>query len=304
MRKNERGIAVVLAMGVVALAAITTTAIMVSQSTWARQSELTTDHAQAQCLVRAGVDWARAVLSYDRNVSNVDHLGEPWAQRLAPMPVDRGEISGFIEDQQGAFNLNNLASADGIDPAELARFRRLLGILDLPPTLADALVDWIDADSVQFSANGAEDAYYLGLNRPYLAANQPLTDISELALVRGFDDKVRARLRPFVTALPRSTQVNINTAPAEVIAAIFEGMNIDTARSLVAQRSRAYFNSMADFSNRLPPGYQIPISGVVLYSEYFMVTVRATIGTTPASGVALLTRESPGWPAVVWQKFL
>jgi general secretion pathway protein K len=304
VRRRQLGVAIVLAMGIVALAAMTATAIMVSQSTWARQSELTADHVQAQGLVRAGVDWARAVLNDDRRLGNVDHLGEPWALRAAPMPVINGEIAGFIEDQQGAFNLNNLAIGGTIDRVELARFRRLLAILDLPTKLADALADWLDADSEPLSADGAEDDYYLARQPPYLAANQLLADISELALVRGFDDKVRARLRPFVSALPHATQVNVNTAPAEVLAAAIDGMNLDAARSLVAQRDRVYFSSVADFANRLPGRLVIPASGIALSSQYFVVTLRATIGQAQAHGAALLTREGSGWPAIVWQKIL
>lgn len=304
MKNKQRGVAIVLAMGIVALAAMTATAIMVSQSTWARQSELTAEHTQAQGLVRAGVDWARAVLNDDRRRSPVDHLGEPWALRTAPVPVNNGEISGFIEDQQGAFNLNNLAADGIINRAELARFRRLLAILDLPAKLADALADWLDSDSEPRSADGAEDTYYLTLRPPYLAANRLLTDISELALVRGFDDKARARLRPFITALPHSTQINVNTASAEVLAATIDGMNLDAARALVAQRERAYFNSVADFANRLPGKLAVPASGVALASQYFLVTVHATMGEAQAHGVALLTREGTGWPLIVWQKTL
>ena len=122
--------------------------------------------------------------------------------------------------------------------------------------------------------------------------------------MRGFDNKVRARLRPFVTALPRSTQINVNTAPAEVLAATFDGMDIDAARALVVQRDRAYFISMADFTNRLPRKFTVPISGLALSSEYFIVTIQVAFGETQASGTALLTREGAGWPAVVWQKTL
>ena len=89
MRAGQRGVAIVLAMGVVALAALAAETIMVTQSTWARQSELTADHTQAQTLVQTGVDWVRAVLSDDRRLSNVDHLGEPWAMRFPPMPVEK-----------------------------------------------------------------------------------------------------------------------------------------------------------------------------------------------------------------------
>jgi general secretion pathway protein K len=136
MRTRQFGVAIVLAMGVVAVAALAATAIMVSQSTWSRQIELTAGHAQAQLLIQAGLDWARAVLSDDRRASNVDHLGEPWALRLPPIPVDNGSLAGHIEDQQGRFNLNNLVKDGKVNLAQLARFRRLLSILDLPPTLA------------------------------------------------------------------------------------------------------------------------------------------------------------------------
>jgi general secretion pathway protein K len=165
-------------------------------------------------------------------------------------------------------------------------------------------VDWLDADGEPHSADGAEDGYYLAMVAPYLAANQPLTDVSELALVRGFDDQVRARLRPFVTALPRYTQINVNTASAEVLAAAIDGMDLDAARTLVAQRDRAYFTTVADFASRIPGKLAVPATGVVLASQYFVVTLNVTFGQAQAHGAALLVRDGAGWPAVVWQKTL
>jgi general secretion pathway protein K len=109
-----------------------------------------------------------------------------------------------------------------------------------------------DADSQLQPRDGAEDGYFSA--RPLPAANRPLADIAELVLIRGFDENVRARLRPFVTALPRFTAVNVNTARPEVLAATIEGLDIDSARSLSAQRERAYFRECADFLDRLPGG--------------------------------------------------
>jgi general secretion pathway protein K len=295
-------VAIVLAMGVVALAAMVAGAIMVTQSTWARQSELTADRVQAQILVQAGVDWIRAVLSEDRRVSNVDHLGEPWALRLPPLPVENGALEGYIEDQQGLFNLNNLVKDGKVSLVQLARFRRLLSILGLPPALADALADWIDADSEPQPQDGAEDGYYLALQPPYLAANRPLTDVAELALVRGFDGNVRARLRPFVTALPRFTAVNVNTAPPEVLAALVEGLDLDGARALTAQRTRTYFRGVSDFFSQLPGGLKVATEDITVSSDYFMATLRFTTGGAEARGTALLAREDAGWPAIVWRK--
>lgn len=304
MRPRQRGVAIVLAMGVVALAAVAASAIMVSQSTWARESELAAHHAQAQSLVQDGMNWSRAVLSDDRRSSSVDHLGEAWALRIAPMPIENGEIAGHLEDQQAAFNLNNLVQDGKVSITQLARFRRLLSLLDLPAALGDALADWLDDDGAPQPKVGAEDSYYLALQTPYLAANRPLTDIGELALVRGFDDKVRARLRPFVTALPRSTAVNVNTASAEVLATLVEGLDLDSARALVAQRERAYFRDRADFLSRLPSGRTAANEQFTVSSDYFLATVRASIGDTEARGIALIERGSAGWPAIVWRKYL
>ena len=304
MRIRERGIAIVLAMGVVALAAMAAAAIMVSQSTWARQVELTTDHIQARSVLLAGADWARAVLADDRRLGNVDHLGEPWALKLPPLPVENGELLGQIEDQQASFNLNNLVSQGKINLVQLAHFRNLLATLGLPGELADALADWIDADSQPQPRDGAEDAYYLALDPPYVVANQPLIDVAELALVRGFDDNVRARLQRFVSALPGSTAVNVNTAPAEVIAAVIEGLDLGGAQLLVAQRERAYFRSSDDFIRRLPRGAEAAAGDIGVGSDYFMATLRVSIGGAQARGKALLARGGSGWPAIVWRKSL
>ena len=275
MNTRQRGVAVVLAMGVVALAAIAAAAMLASQSTWARHAELSAEHVQAQALVQAGVDWARALLYDDRRLSGVDHLGEPWAMRLPPVPVDNGELAGRIEDQQGAFNLNNVFNRGKPSPPQVLQLRRLLETLGLPDTLADA----------------------------YLAAGRPLTDAAELALIPGFDAAARARLRPFVTALPRPTALNVNTASPEVLAAVIEGLNLDAARELVAQRGRAYFRNRSEFLAQLPSGAVAGGNDVATGSEFFQASMRVTIGAAQARGSALLERSNTGWPAVVWRKY-
>jgi general secretion pathway protein K len=306
MRTRERGIAIVLAISVVAMAAMVAVAIMVSQSTWARQLELTAEHIQARSVLQAGADWARAVLSDDRRQSNVDHLGEPWALRLPPMPVENGELVGKIEDQQAAFNVNNLVTEGKINFAQLAHFRRLLATLSLPDALAYTLVDWIDDDNQPQPQGGAEDAYYLALDPPYLAANRPLIDIDELALVAGFDNNVRARLRPYVSALPGFTPVNVNTASAEVISAMIDGFDLGSAQAMVAQRDRAYFRDTNDFINRLPRGPVVAPADISVSSDYFLASLRVTIGGAQARGRALLSRAGTGtgWPSIIWRKYL
>jgi general secretion pathway protein K len=304
MNGQARGAALLLAMAIMAIAAVAATAMLVSLGTWSRQSGLVADHLQAEELVTAGGDWARALLYDDRRSSgDVDHAGEPWALRLPPVPFENGELAGRIEDQQGLFNLNNLVRNGKLDVTQYARFQRLLAILGLPADLAAALADWIDADDMPQPAGGAEDAYYLGLTHPYLTANTPLTDLGELALVRGFDAGVRARLAPFVTALPGNTALNVNTAPAEVLAATVDGLDLDSARALVARRGGIFYRNKADFLSQLGEGATVSEQDVRVGSDYFLLTLRVTYGKTLARGQLLLARVDPTqWPRVVWEK--
>ncbi len=303
-RSHQRGIAVVFAMGIVAFATVAAVAIMASQSTWARENELYADDAQAQSLAYDAVAWARSVLRDDRRTSTADHLGEPWALRLAPMPIPNGSAAGHLEDQQGLFNLNNLVRDGRIVSAQLERFRKLLALLDLPASLADSLADWVDADSEARPRHGAEDDYYLALPTPYLAANRPLTDVRELALVRGFDANVLERLSPYVTALPKATAVNVNTAPPAMLAAMIDGIRLDDARTLASQRERVYFRDTSDFLARLPQGATAVPDQISTSSDYFVAYAHVKIGTAEARTAALLERGRDGWPAVLWRKRL
>lgn len=303
MKRAQRGIAVVMAMGVVSLAAVVATAILASQNTWLRRAELAAQHAQALELLLAGSDWARALLGDDLRSNSVDHLGEPWAMRLPPMPIENGELVGHIEDQQGLFNLNNVVSGGSLNPVQYARFQRLLALLGLPVRLADTLADWIDEDSKPQPGHGSEDEYYLALDPPYRPSNRPLVDVDELALVRGFDSATRARLAPFVTALPVSTAINVNTASPEVLAALVEGIDLDAARVLVGRRSASHFRSTADFIAQLPKDIPVPLQDIRVSSEYLTATMRVSSGGAQARGRVLLARREPGrWPAVVWRK--
>jgi general secretion pathway protein K len=301
---RQDGAAIVYAMAVVALATIAATAMSVAHGTWVRHQELSVGHAQARALIHSGLDWACSLLADDRRAGNVDHLGEPWALRVPPVVVEGGNLAGQLDDQQGAFNLNNLVSSGKVVPAQLAHFSRLLTTLRLPTALADSLADWLDADGEPRSQSGAEDSHYLALNPPYRAANRPLADVSELALVRGYDDSVRARLRPFVTALPQRTAVNVNTARPEVIAAVIDGLAIDDARALTAYRDKTYFRDRAEFAARLPRGLGASPDDITVSSDYFLASLRVEFGEAAATGAALISRARAGWPAVVWRKYL
>lgn len=299
--KRQCGAALIMAILIVALAASMAASLAWQQNIWARRVQSRDDRSDAKWLARAGTNYAAAILNDDANHNTVDYFGEAWSSKMPAMPVDNGDISGFILDQQGLFNLNNLVRNGKTDPAELQKFRQLLTMLRLQPDIAEALADWIDSDDAVQDPGGAENSYYLGLPDPYRAANMPLEEIGDLSRVKGFDSATLERLKPYVTVLPVSSLINVNTAPPEVLAAILPGLTLSAARAIVAKRNEHYFKNIADFRAAIPDIF-VPENLVEVASQYFLVTVEARQGKSRVTMQTLLDREGAAWPRTVWHK--
>ena len=112
-----------------------------------------------------------------------------------------------------------------------------------------------------------------------------------------------ARLRPFVTALPVITPINVNTATPEVLAAVVDGLQLNQASTIVARRESAIFRTVEDFLHHLPKELVRPSEGLSVGSTYFLASMRVTVGESQARGTALLAREGTGWPIVMWRKY-
>jgi general secretion pathway protein K len=297
-RRRQRGVAVVVAVLVVALATSTAAALVWEQSLWLRQLENHGDRAQADALARAAASWVAVILAADDPA--IDHLGEPWARRLPPFPAERAEVAGTIDDEQGKLNVNNLARDGGASPQDLVAFQRLLTALGLPAGLADAIVDWLDADDEPTGPNGAEDHYYLARDPAHRAANRAVLEIGELARVKGLDDAAVARLARFVTALPEATPVNVNTAPPEVLRAIVPSLTAEGAANVVAARARQPFASREAFLRALPAPPSAPIDAQIdVRSRYFSAAASVRQGRTMAGYRALFARDDRGLPVLV-----
>jgi general secretion pathway protein K len=245
------------------------------------------DRDATDWLRRGALHWASLALLEDAAQNSIDHLGENWAMGLPTLPVEGGTIKVSIEDAQSRFNLNSVG-----DPASLQVLKRLLEALRLDPQLANALVDWIDSDSI-VSAGGAEDIDYLNLNPPYRAANRPMASVDELRLIRGFDAKTVAALLPYVTVLPVATNIiNVNTASPKLLAALVQGLDLPTAQRIVENRLGKPFNDINAFKSKLPQGPTQTMAGISVKTDFFLVTLDTSIGRHDRHSEALLQRSA------------
>jgi len=299
----QRGIALITALMIVAIAAAIAAKIAFAHQIWFRQMENVSDRGATDLLRRGALHWASVALLEDAAQNSIDHLGEAWAMGLPTLPVEGGAIKVSIEDAQGRFNLNNLVQNNAkSQPGDFDVFQRLLVELRLDPNLANALVDWIDADSNVTSPGGAEDNDYLLLKTPYRAANQPLTSVDELRLVKGFDARTVQTLLPFVTVLPGGrTPINANTASPELLAAL-ANMDLAWAQRVVENRREKPMQNPGDFTRQLPPKTQLQ-SPADVKTSFFLITLDTSIGRHQRRTVALMQRDagskSTSW---IWHK--
>jgi general secretion pathway protein K len=296
--------AIVVAMLLAALVATIAAALLWQQQRWAGDYERRRDQVQAQVLAMAGVQWARQILFDTTRNSNITHLGQPWAFKLPPTPIENGSVSGYIVDAQSRINVDNIAAGGTTPLSTGAALQRLFGVLGVPTSLLNAITDWIDSDDQVTPGGGAEDAYYQAQSVPGLAANAPVRRVAELLAVRGADPPTLTRLRAFIEAVDGPVQINVNTAAPEVLMAAIEGLDAAGAATLVATRAQTPFSSIADFRTRLQ-GRQLKVDETLLTvrSDWFIVTIEARQGDTLARARALIRRSSTTteWPMVVWQ---
>lgn len=147
----------------------------------------------------------------------------------------------------------------------LEAFDRLMAGLEIPEgwrrEAAHSLADWIEAPEFSRRAFGAGRSYYLISG--YEPRGGPPRTGGELLLVRGFTPEVSERVLPFLSHYAGA--VNLNTAPPEVLRAVFRPAAGLDADFLVAARPFATLEEMArktgrDVRRALAPGFAGSVS--------------------------------------------
>lgn len=179
-----------------------------------------------------------------------------------------------------------------IHPEQLKVLQRLLNHVQVNPELAQAIADWIDPDTDPLFPDGAEDSEYTVRNPPYLAANQPMLSISELRLIKGVDPEVYERLAALVCALPPGTPLNVNTAPAPVLAALDEHAQPADIERVLKERPAQGYQNVDEFLNAAQLTPDAPTKALLSTdSQYFLLQVEVRLGDGRAVLSSTLFRD-------------
>jgi general secretion pathway protein K len=307
--RRQRGVALIMAVLIVALATILAVNVTFRGMVDQRRSANLFAFDQGFEVALGAEAWAADILRKDAQDSQTDHFGEIWAQSLAALPIDEGvgTVEGRLEDMQGRFNLNNLVFSDGTtNEKAVKQLERILAMLEIEPTWATAMADWIDADIQPGFPDGAEDTVYTGLDPPHLAANMPITRASELMVLPEFGADRFRRLQPYVTALPVGTKLNVCTAPGVVLDSLSESQrqfSLDP-EDLAKRRKDACFPTLDELRGTLDQAsFDLLKDTLSESSTYFRATVWVTIGTTQFTLYSLLARSGAGTVRPVLRSF-
>ncbi len=271
---RQRGVALLVALLVVALAVILVAALLDRGELALARTRNLLRAEQADAYARGIEQYAADVLLRAKAENpGIDTHASPWASPLPAQAVPGGVISARLRDLNGCFNLNNLAPGStqpGQAPAAewMKMFRALLTNRGVSPDVAGAVQDWLGGGDTGSGSNE-----YLSLPVPYRPRGDVFVHVSELRLVRGVTGDVYARLAPHVCALPRGTKINVNTASVPVLWSL-SGFGLAITQP-VAQKlwneGRARYGDLDTFARDAGvPRSALPAGVLDIQSNYFM----------------------------------
>ena len=284
--------------------------IDVSQATGARHTD------QAILLAISGENWAKQLLSDSSDDRGVDHFEEDWAQAMPMLPVEGGTLTGCLSDLQGRINLNNfsgytsqtLKAEMGADTSGYARvWEALLVSLEIvaDPSRSATIIDWLDPDSELINSWGAEQIDYDGYTPPRVPANGLITDTTELAAIGSYEVAEVQRLLPWISALPRVTPININTASTQLLTALGGGMGLEFEQMVSERRP---FSSVDAFHQFIAERTQLalplvktrwPVTVVGVNSNYFELYLEVTLGEARIEVKSIMDRAGLTEPVIL-----
>jgi general secretion pathway protein K len=286
-----------------AMLTVTLVATLAAAALWQQWRSVEVETAQ-RARVQSGwilvgaLDFARLILREDARSGGADHLAEPWAVPLEEArltsffasgtasdttqqdDIQQAFMSGQIIDLQGRLNVRNLVEGGKVAEPVLRQFARLFTLLGVPEGQLPVL-----AENLRLALEPAAEA------RPGVATPLMPQRVEQLVWL-GLSQPSIALLAPYITILPQSTPVNLNTAPAEVIFASIEEPDLALARRLVTARALSHYKTLAEAARLLGdvPG-QIVQERHSVSSRYFEVRGKLRLDDVAVNERSLVVRD-------------
>lgn len=278
LRQGELGVALIAVLWILAVLTIVVTGVATQTRTEQRLVRNLIASEQAYHAAEGGVYYAMHQLSGARSEG-----GAKLALLEGELLIGNALVHTEIRDERGKIDLN-------VAPQELIRgLIQAAGVeMDEASRLADAILDWRDADSLR-RLHGAEDADYrlAGLN--YEAKDADFDSVDELQRVLDMNSELFERIRGAFTTQTRAPNINPLAASPLVLAAI-PGMTEELVSGFVEARE-------ANLAEGLPlPAFPLADSPYVTFENgpAYQVGARAEIVNRAVARIAAVVVAEQG----------
>jgi len=106
-----------------------------------------------------------------------------------------------------------------------------------PEEIVFNIMDWVNPGSTSYSG-GTKDSYYEQLQPPYKAKRNRFYTKDELRLVKGINDHLYEKLRPYITVYSYDGRINLNTAGASLYRALYKDFTDYDIQRIMEQRTQ------------------------------------------------------------------
>ena len=141
-------------------------------------SLFTVEEVRCKWACRAGIEKAIGILYEDPRES--DSLADLWSyneEDFNDVMLERCKFTVRVVDEASKLNINT------------ATKEQLMALPNMLEEIADAIIDWRDADDTP-GTTGAEAGYYENLQYGYMTRNGPFRTLRELLLVKGVTEEL------------------------------------------------------------------------------------------------------------------
>nr|WP_321465007.1 type II secretion system minor pseudopilin GspK [uncultured Desulfobulbus sp.] len=317
---NQRGLALVMTLLIISFLVAMTLQLMMSADRQISVAANQREQVRLNAMVLGGLNLVLAALQADLQENDFDSPQDLWgtfdAEKLKEIT---GEVvlKIAVDDLSGRLQINALAN----DPEMkyraiwlrlLASGRFAIKDQDQAEALLDALTDWLDQDDDE-RQQGAENAYYQGLETPYGCRNGKMESNEELLLVKGmtpaiaYGDQNHEGLLAYVTVTGEDGKININTAPLGVLQALHADMTAGLAQDLIKfredEKNHDVFH-LADWYRKVP-GFPLTIDldsdRIRVQSSSFQARIAAELNQYHRTGLAEIQRSDKGIKVLLWR---
>lgn len=237
-----------------------------------KKMHLELENQQAQWIANGAKSWAAVLLKKYRFKTS-----QPILATLSGKTIDlpkNWKLSAKLIDAQSRFNLNNLEE----QPQRILFYLLLENLLKKEKNSPLEQIFYGTLAKLDPTFNRREKNNHRQSNETNENIMGTYATLGEWAQIKGVTPQIYKIMAPYLTVLPESLPLNINTCPKEIIKALKPGLKDKDVERIMFARGDKGFRSQDELFAILET-FKIPVQNVTIFSQYFWVEVEITTPT-------------------------